>query len=94
MEHLESVEEARYMVEQANKEMDLGEIGIQLDAALEQDQAECHQEGVTEHPDYIHLDTDGIEQPHKTKSEASIFKKIDIPSLSEIREETQKLDKF
>ena len=35
MEHLESVEEARYMVEQANKEMDMGDIGIHMDAALE-----------------------------------------------------------
>ena len=56
MEHLESVEEARYMVEQANKEMDMGEVGIQMDAALEQAQADCHEEGATQHPDYIHLD--------------------------------------
>jgi hypothetical protein len=68
MEHLESVEEARYMVEQANKEVDLGGIGILMDAALEQDQADCHQEGVTEHPDYIHLDTEGIEHPDKTQN--------------------------
>ena len=41
MEHLESVEEARYMVEEASKELELGNIGVQMDAAHEQDQAEC-----------------------------------------------------
>ena len=54
MEHLESVEEARYMVEEASKELDLGKTGIQMDVAHEQDQAECQEEGVIEHPDYIH----------------------------------------
>ena len=40
MEHLESVEEARYMVEQAEKEIDTEHIGIQMDSAYEQDQDE------------------------------------------------------
>ena len=60
MEHLESVEEARYMVEQSTKEVDLESIEIQLDAALEQDQAECFIEGTNEHPDFLNLDIDGI----------------------------------
>ena len=94
MEHLESVEEARYMVEQANKEVDLEGIGILMDAALEQDQADCQEEGVTLHPDYTHLDTEGIEQPDKTQQETGIFKKIDIPAIAELRDETRKLDKF
>ena len=45
MEHLESIEEARYMVEQANKELDLDDIGIQMDSKLEQDNDDCFQEG-------------------------------------------------
>ena len=94
MEHLESVEEARYMVEQANKDKDLGEIGIQMDAALEQEQEDCQREGVIQHPDYIHLDTDGIEQTDKAKNTVSIFKTIVIPGLAELREKTRKLDKF
>ena len=56
MEHLESVEEARYMVEQANKEIDIDQIGIQMDAAFEQDQVDCYHEGSIPHPEYIHLD--------------------------------------
>ena len=94
MEHLESVEEARYMMEQATKEDDLKDIGIQIDAALEQDQEDCQLEGLIEHPDYIHLDTDGIEQSDNGNVKTGIFKKIEIPSLSTLREETRKLDKF
>jgi hypothetical protein len=71
-EHLESVEEARYMVEQAKKDKDSGEIGIQMDAAHEQEQEDCHREGTIQHPDYIHIDMDGTEQA-TTKHTASIF---------------------
>ena len=94
MEHLESVEEARYMVEQANKEIDMDQIGIQMDAAFEQDQVDCYHEGSIPHPEYIHLDTDGIEEKCENTHEGSLFKKIDIPSLNELRKETRKLDKF
>ena len=94
MEHLESVEEARYMVEEANKELALEKIGVQIDAAHEQDQAECQEEGVIEHPDYIHLDIDGIEQIDHIKHQSNIFKTIVIPPLSQLREETRKLDRF
>ena len=94
MEHLESVEEARYMMEQSTKEIDMTDIGIQLDAAHEQDQADCQLEGVAEHPDFLHLDTDGIEINAKMTAQTGIFKKILVPSLPELREETRKLDKF
>ena len=83
------------MVEQANKEMDMGELGIQIDAALEQEQADCYEEGASQHPDYIHLGTAGVEQPKNNKHEASLkFKQIVIPGQAELREESQKLDKF
>jgi hypothetical protein len=94
MEHLESVEEVRYMVEQANKDKDSGEIGIQMDAAHEQEQEDCHCEGPIQHPDYLHIDTDGIEQADTSKHTATILKKIVIPGLPELREQTRKLDKF
>ena len=94
MEHLESVEEARYMMEQSTKEIDMTDIGIQLDAAHEQDQADCQLEGVAEHPDFLHLDTGGIEINAKMTAQTGIFKKILVPSLPALREETRKLDKF
>ena len=37
MEHLENVEEARYMVEQSTKEVNLDEIGYDINAAHEQE---------------------------------------------------------
>ena len=41
------------------------------------------------------MDTDGLnETSNNASSKASIFKKIDIPTLSELKEETRKLDKF
>ena len=94
MEHLESVEEARYMVEQANMELDTEETGAQMDAAYEQDQDECKEEGEYPHPDYLYLDTDGVEQQSKDTHVGNIFKKMIIPPLGELREETRKLDKF
>ena len=94
MADLKSIEEDRHMVEEANKELNLDQIGIQMDAANGQDQADSQQEGYTEHPEYIHLDTDGIDQPDSTKHAVSIFKKIVIPPLSELRKETQALNRF
>ena len=41
LEHLEGVEEARYYVEQAQKEIDLTEIEDKLDPALEQENTNC-----------------------------------------------------
>ena len=81
MEHLESVEEARYMAEQSTKEVDLDAIGISIDAAVEQDNADCQMEGVSDHPDYLYLDTDGIDQQSNKKLKSSIFKEIEIPSI-------------
>ena len=60
MEHLEGIEEARWMMEEAKKELDMERVGIHLDPEHEQNQNDCHQEGAKLHPDYLHLDTDGI----------------------------------
>ena len=62
MEHLESAEEARYMVEQSSKVVELKDIGVEINSAHEQDQADCIIDGIIEHPDYLYLDTDGIAQ--------------------------------
>ena len=73
MEHLENVEEARYMVEQSTKEVDIEAIGAELSSAFEQEQIECLEEGLSEHPDYMHLDTDGIECHENVSHPRSIF---------------------
>ena len=60
MKHLEGVEEGRYYVEQVKKEVDLGDVRNQLDPALEQDNADCEEEVLEEHPDFQHIDPDLI----------------------------------
>ena len=98
MEHLESVEEARYMVEQSTKEVDMEAIRAELAPTFEHDQIDCLEEGQTEHPDYIHLDIDGIElienQEKPMENSTSIFKQIRVPTISELRKQTQKLDEY
>ena len=79
MEHLEGIEEARWMMEEAKKELDLEQVGIKLDPEHEQNQNDCHQEEAEPHPDYFHLDTDGIETTDNSKVGSDLFKKIIIP---------------
>ena len=54
MEHLHDVEEARHYVEeakQAQQKLDLSTVAINLDAAAEQENAECQEEMKEVHPD-------------------------------------------
>ena len=64
MEHLEDVEEARFMVEEylKNKER-LNNIAEDLDPENEQDIAECLIEEDEMHPDFEHLIPDGLDDP-------------------------------
>ena len=94
MEHLEDVEEARYMVEQSKKELDLEEIGISMDVNLEQENDDCQDEGRIDHPDYEHLNADFMDEVGTNHDQKTLFKKIEIPSLSDLREETRKLDRY
>ena len=94
MEHLESVEEARYMVEQSRKEIDLNEIGAEFSATHEQEQADCQDEGLNEHPDYAYMDADGVSFDDNSKIANSCFKEITIPSVQDLRKETAQLDPY
>ena len=93
MQHLEGVEEARYYVEQAKKELDLSEISKDLDSALEQENADCVEEGLIEHPEYVHADPGQIINTEIDK-ETSIYRKIDIPNDKELKEATRSLDVY
>ena len=77
------------MVEASTKEVDFEAIGAELNAEKEQDQADCLDEGQSHHPDYIHMDTDGLENHDKKDS---LFKKLTLPSVLKLRSDTQKLD--
>ena len=92
MKHLEGVEEARYYVEQVKKEIDLTEVGNQLDPALAQDNADCEEEVMSEHPDFLHVDPSQITSDDHVVTK-SIYRKIDIPNDEELKENTRNLDK-
>ena len=93
MEHLEGVEEARYYVDQLKKELELTEISETLDPALEQENADCEEEGLVEHPDFEHADPDEV-TTRETKTQTSIYRKIEIPNDSELKENTRSLDRY
>ena len=85
MEHLESVEEARHYVQEVKKNLDLTNIGISLDAAAEQENAECQEEIEEIHPDYIHLDIENLEIKEKPENMSNIYRRIANPDINEIR---------
>jgi hypothetical protein len=92
MEHLEGVEEARYYVEQAKKEIYLIEIGEKLDPALEQENADCEEIEIIEHPDMIHADPDQVTTEEDGRP-TSIYRKIDIPNNTELKKNTRSLER-
>ena len=95
MEHLESVEEARYFVEEASKKLNLEDIGVTLDAEKEKINAECQEELDEIHPEYAHLDTDNVDElDEKAKNNTNIYRQIDIPDIKKLKEKTRELDQF
>ena len=89
MEHLEDVEEARHFVNEANKRLDLNEIGGQLDPENEQLNADL--EGEDElHPEYQHLDPGYEDEPR----EVTIYRRIEVPNKEVLYEATRRLDPF
>jgi hypothetical protein len=95
MEHLHDVEEARHYVEEASKKLDLTKIGLNLDAATEQANAECQEEGEELHPDYLHLDTDNIEDMEENKGPIqNIYRTIELPDINTLKEKTRQLDPY
>ena len=91
MEHLEGVEEARYYLEQLESEMDLSEIGKDLDPEGEHENEYC-EELEAEESEYEHLDPDDIMHRSEAKSSSGLYKRIEIPGDNELRDATRKLD--
>ena len=95
MEHLEDVEEARYFVDEANKKLELEETGILLDTAKEQHNGDCQEEQDELHPDYVHIDTDHVENNEKiARPTLSIYRTIEMPDLKTLKENTRCLDSY
>ena len=93
MEHLESVQEARYMVEQLETSADLAEIGITLDPAGEQDDAEASEEGSHQDEDLENLNPN-LYALNKEVQESSLFRKLELPPKSNMYQQQQQLDKY
>ena len=95
MEYLQSVEEARIMVAEAEAEIDefMSEVAAALDPQGEQENDECEFEGLEEHPDFLHLDPEVIEK--ETNQTASTpFIRIEVPPSDELYQKIASLDKF
>ena len=87
MEFLESVEDG---LEKA-KELQNNDIGDVMDPQNEQDRDECEAEGVQDHPDFIHIDPNNLEQQVESVSKA-IFKTVVLESDEQLMQLTMKLD--
>ena len=91
MEHLESTEEARFMVEEAiNKDV---ETGADLDPEGEQANEDCEFENIVMHPDYEHLDPAEFLNNNKdsNKIEKS-YRPIKVDDLNILNSKTRQLD--
>ena len=94
---LESVQEARRVYNE-NKELDdpdLEEVGAMLDPEKEQEIIDAEDEEEEDHPEYLHIDPDQVEDEAKEEFKRKrVFRAIEIPSNQERLEEARKLDKM
>ena len=99
MEFLESVEEARYLVDLAKNNMDLEETGLKLDPQKEQDNADCSEEEIDEEEAqeeaqlYGHLNPEHVDIKEES-SKHGFHKRIEIPDDSVLKETTRNLDEY
>ena len=96
MEHLENVEEARYIVEEYLKnDRKIHEIGVDMDPENEQDIDDCFMQEEEAHPDFEHLNPEGIEGYSKENvKREKMFKPIEIGNLEDLRQDIKSLDCF
>ena len=89
MEHLESVEEG---TERAQDEVS-SKVAAGLDAAIEQDNADCGDEDMCEHPDFLAKDPTDLDIGQSTSQQNRPFKKITLYSDQQIQMVTLRLDR-
>ena len=96
MEHLEDVEEARYIVEEYLKsECKTKDVGTELDPEKEQEIWDCFTEEEENHPDFEHLDPKGIDdEDNETVKKEKFFKPIDVGNLKDLLENTKSFDSY
>ena len=99
MPFLESVELARVMIDEMQKELDLDltETGVKLDPQAEQDNDDCAVEGEEDHPDFVHLDPsllEDIDTPSDRKAQPVQFSRILVPPSKELFQSCKNLDRY
>ena len=93
MEHLESVEEARYFVDELLKNQ-IEEVGEELNPMNVQDDMECMEEDVTEHPDFAHINPDQLEIIERNSKKESQMRVIEIGSIQDLIIKSRSHDRF
>ena len=88
MEHLETVDEG---TERA-KEVIESNAGVILDAANEQENAECEAEELIDHPDFLVKDIDQLDNMQMESTNKRQYKKIELYSDDNIERMTLQLD--
>ena len=93
MEFLDDVTEARFFVEEVMKEIDVDQTGFEMDPTLAQENLECENEQMLEHPDYGHINPDIVDVNDEIPIK-SIYKKVEIQSIDILKRKTRSLDDF
>ena len=98
MPFLESVEEARYMIQELEKELDLDltETAANLDPQAEQDNEDCIEAGEEEHPEFVHLDPSQFEfsPDNQSTKKPTPYCRIDVSTNHDLYRSTASLDRF
>ena len=96
MPYLEGVEEARFYVEEAQKQLELEETAAALDPQGCQDNEECQEIGEEPHPDFEHCQpaVGEFDQREDTGAGGSIYRTINVLGDDDLRQKTQSLDQY
>ena len=95
MEHLDDVEEARYMVEEYIKNIEKNEeLAAKLASEREQEVDDCQIEEDEEHPEFGYLDPNDVNDETTKIVKEKVFKQIDVGNLEELKLQTKSLDKY
>ena len=94
MPYLESVEEARYMMRELEKELDLDQTGANLDPQAEQDNGDCPEPEV--HSEFVHRDPSefAFSAANQPTNQPTPYCRIDVPTNDDLYRSTAGLDRF
>ena len=97
MEHLESVAEARYYVDQMNKEAKKSieeDAEVRMDPMGNQIKEDDEEELIEDHEDYLYCNPDNITKNVPSEKGSSMFRRVELPLNDELRKRTEGLDKY